>query len=190
MLEVSHSIRAGISSGNDSIFLIHSFVKAFETLVLGCCCLNDYLCPPLKGSNSSKHTGEPPAATGLSSQRTDGSASHDNVDNSIFHDTNNEHVLDKMHTRLVRTEKEFNSAVAALVKAKEEVIILLTSGGRKDLARYQTATADQLITFVLAFLAKGDTGTVTAVDLYRDYCSELVSEMNPYYYCTIPQIAG
>lgn len=73
-------------------------------------------------------------------------------------------------------ERELNIAMKALIKAKEETIVLLCSGKQKALAEYPTVSADGLIIAVLRFLAKGDTGTVTPVYLYRDHCSELVSD--------------
>lgn len=192
----SSSIRAGALGGHNRLFLLVSLVESFKSIVLAFCLLNDYLRLPAEDSKSTNDR-EPRPTTGKPTSALADDPSRDYDEGDSASDDSNYDLIIRLPSanlqstrplptrlpsrRLVPTpkaiEKEFNAAGKCLLKAKEEIIFILDSDKQKDLEEYSTVGADQLVIAVLKFLAKGDTGTVTPVDLYREYCSELVRDI-------------
>jgi len=191
ILEYSLSIRAGARGGNDRLFLLESLVDSFKSLVLAFCLLNDYLHlspenPQGTNDREPRLTAEEPTSASADDSGTDNDESDLTSDDSDYDlaiplSSTNSQSTSQPSIRRVLTpyaiEKQFNAAGKSLLKAKEEIIFILDSDKQKNLEEYPTVGADQLIIAVLKFLAKGDIGTVTPVELYREYCSELVRDI-------------
>jgi len=85
--------------------------------------------------------------------------------------------------RIIKTKRfkrnsglgSFRDAEKSLSQAKADILqTLLASRDWKELADYATVSASSLATSALEFLARGDTGTLRAEEIYQEYCSSLV----------------